>query len=101
MSDERTEFEESEIREIEEPAQIPVRFILLLVGIALLVIFMSQNSEEAHIELLWFDGFFPVSILIIGSAFLGALIAMLGERIIRRRRRKEHLAATADEGETS
>jgi uncharacterized integral membrane protein len=95
--EERQELEERDVREIEESAPIPVRLILFLVGIALLVIFISQNSEEAQVELLWFEGFFPLSILIIGSSFLGAVIALLGGMIVRRRRRKERLATSEDE----
>jgi len=101
MSEDREGFEERGARDIEEPGQIPVRLILFLVGIALLVIFIAQNSEEAQVELLWFEGFFPLSILIIGSALLGAVITMLGGMIVRRRRRKEHKASTTDDEESS
>lgn len=100
MSDDRPEFDERSVREFEEPAPIPVRLILFLIGLAFLVVFIAQNSDEARVELFWFDGFFPLSILIIGSAFLGAVIAMLGGMVVRRRRRKEYLAST-DEGDSS
>jgi len=99
MSDDRRDFEERGVREIEEPAEIPVRLILFLLGIALLVVFISQNSEEARIELLWFDLSLPLSITIIGSAFLGALIAILGGMIGRRRRRREVVISQDEDGE--
>jgi uncharacterized integral membrane protein len=99
MSEDRRDFEERVVREIDEPAEIPVRLILFLLGIALLVVFISQNSEEARIELLWFDLSLPLSITIIGSAFLGALIAILGGMIGRRRRRREVVISQDEDGE--
>ena len=99
MSEDRRDFEERVVREIDEPAEIPVRLILFLLGIALLVVFISQNSEEARIELLWFDLSLPLSITIIGSAFLGALIAILGGMIGRRRRRREVVISQDEDAE--
>ena len=99
MSDDGREFEERGVREIEEPAEVPVRLILFLLGIALLVVFISQNSEEARIELLWFDLSLPLSIMIIGSAFLGAVIAILGGMIGRRRRRRGIVVSQDEDGE--
>lgn len=101
MSDGRRDFEDRGVSDFEEPASIPIRLILFLVGIALLVIFISQNNEEALVELLWFEVSFPLSILIIGSAFLGALIAMLGGMVVRRRRHRGTTTTEDEERESS
>ncbi len=92
-------FEEQPIHDVDELAShddadgIPIWPILLLTGIILLVIFIAQNSEQADVELLWLQGRFALSIVILASAVIGAIIALLSVVIIRRRRRRAREAA--------
>jgi uncharacterized integral membrane protein len=66
--------------------------IAALGGLALLVIFMFQNTEDVTVKLLVFEFTWPVWLLILASALLGALV-WFGLGVMRRhRRRKERRA---------
>jgi uncharacterized integral membrane protein len=57
-------------------------------GGALLVIFMLQNSQDARVEFLFWDFTWPVWLLILVSATMGALV-WLGLGVLRRHRRRK------------
>jgi uncharacterized integral membrane protein len=56
-------------------------------GVALLVIFIVQNTEDVRLDFLFWDFTWPVWLLVIVSAVLGALV-WLGLGILRRHRRR-------------
>jgi uncharacterized integral membrane protein len=66
--------------------------IAALGGVGLLVIFMFQNTDDVRVKLLVFEFTWPVWLLILASALLGALV-WFGLGVLRRhRRRKERRA---------
>lgn len=67
-----------------------IKLIVLLLVIAALAIFFFQNGDDAPVSFLWFDGQWPVWIVIGVSVIAGAVIDRLGSWQWRRaRRRKE------------
>jgi len=58
----------------------------VLLGIAL-ALFVVQNTERQRINFLSFDPDMPLWLLVLGSAATGALIAIVGSTMWRRRRR--------------
>ena len=62
--------------------------IASLGGLALLVIFIVQNTEDVRLEFLFWDFTWPVWLLTIVSALLGALV-WLGLGVLRRHRRRQ------------
>ena len=70
--------------------------IASLSGVGLLVIFMIQNTQRVRLEFLFWDFTWPLWLLTMASALLGALV-WLGLGVIRRhRRRKERRQARRD-----
>ena len=57
-------------------------------GGALLVLFMLQNTDDVHVELLWWDLTWPLWLIVLLSAALGAFV-WLGLGVIRRHRRRK------------
>ncbi len=67
-----------------------IKLIVLLLVIVALAIFFFQNGSDAPVSFLWFDGQWPVWIVIGVSVIAGAVIDRLGSWQWRRaRRRKE------------
>jgi uncharacterized integral membrane protein len=65
-------------------------------GLGVLVIFMLQNTQDVKIEFLFWDFTWPLWLIVLASATLGALV-WLGVGIVRRhRRRKERRAERRD-----
>jgi len=62
--------------------------ILMLSGLGVLVVFMAQNTEDVRVSFLLWDFTWPVWLLTLGSALLGALI-WFGAGVVRRHRRRE------------
>ena len=62
--------------------------IASIVGLSGLVIFMLQNTQDAPIKFLWWKGSWPVWLLVLVSAVLGALV-WLGLGVLRRHRRRK------------
>ena len=56
-------------------------------GAALLVIFMVQNTEDVTLEFLFWDFTWPLWLVVLLSATVGALI-WLGVGVLRRHRRR-------------
>jgi uncharacterized integral membrane protein len=70
--------------------------IASLSGVGLLVIFMIQNTERVRLDFLFWDFTWPLWLLTMVSALLGALV-WLGLGVMRRhRRRKERRQARWD-----
>jgi uncharacterized integral membrane protein len=61
--------------------------IAAISGVALLVIFMVQNTASTKVQFLWWDFTWPLWLVILLSATVGALI-WLGLGVIRRHRRR-------------
>ena len=55
----------------------------------LLVVFIAQNTQDAHLSFLWWDGDAPLSVALLVAAVIGiALTAVVGTlRILQLRRR--------------
>ena len=62
--------------------------IATLGGVAALAIFMLQNTEDVTIEFLFWDFQWPVWLLTLLSALVGALV-WFGLGVLRRHRRRE------------
>jgi uncharacterized integral membrane protein len=62
--------------------------IAALIGVAALVVFMVQNTEDARVKFLFWDFTWPVWLLILVSAILGAVI-WIGLGVLRRHRRRQ------------
>ena len=70
--------------------------IATLGGLALLAIFMIQNTDDVTVHFLTFDFDWPVWLIVLVSALVGAFI-WIGLGILRRhRRRKERRADRRD-----
>ena len=62
--------------------------IASLIGVGLLIIFMIQNTEDVRLDVLTWSFTWPLWLLTIASALLGALV-WFGLGVIRRHRRRE------------
>ena len=62
--------------------------IASLGGLAALVIFMFQNTEDVRVKFLVWDFTWPVWLLVLVSALVGALV-WFGMGILRRHRRRK------------
>jgi len=62
--------------------------IVSLVGLAALVVFMIQNTEDVKVKFLWIDFSWPVWLLVLVSALVGALV-WFGLGVLRRHRRRK------------
>jgi uncharacterized integral membrane protein len=70
--------------------------IASLSGVALLLIFIVQNTDDVKLKFLFWDFTWPLWLLTLVSAFLGALV-WFGLGVMRRhRRRKERRADRRD-----
>ena len=61
--------------------------IASLGGVAALVIFMSQNTKDVTVQFLGWDFTWPVWLLVLVSALIGALV-WFGLGVLRRHRRR-------------
>ena len=72
-----------------EGARLGGGAIATLVGLAgLLVVFMIQNTQEVPVEFLFWDFSWPVWLIVLGSALIGALV-WFGLGVLRRHRRRK------------
>jgi uncharacterized integral membrane protein len=62
--------------------------IATLGGLGVLAIFMLQNTQDANVEFLVWDFTWPVWLLVLVSASLGAFV-WIGLGILRRHRRRK------------
>ena len=61
--------------------------IASLAGVGALVIFMSQNTEDVTVQFLGWEYTWPVWLLVLVSALIGALV-WFGAGVVRRHRRR-------------
>ena len=61
--------------------------IASLVGVAALAIFMAQNTEDVSVQFLGWEYTWPVWLLVLVSALIGALV-WFGAGVVRRHRRR-------------
>jgi uncharacterized integral membrane protein len=61
--------------------------IASLVGVALLVVFMVQNTERVTLSFLFWDFTWPLWLLTVVAALVGALV-WFGAGVVRRHRRR-------------
>jgi uncharacterized integral membrane protein len=61
--------------------------IASLIGLAALIIFMIQNTEDVTVEFLFWKFTWPVWLLILVAALIGALV-WFGLGVLRRHRRR-------------
>jgi uncharacterized integral membrane protein len=61
--------------------------IASLVGVGALAVFMGQNTDDVKVKFLWWDFTWPVWLLVLVSALVGALV-WLGLGVLRRHRRR-------------
>jgi len=71
-----------------ERRKLGVGAIASLSGLAILVIFMLQNTEDVKVDFLFWDFTLPVWLLTLASAAIGAFI-WLGLGLLRRHRRRK------------
>lgn len=67
---------------------IPWAGLTILIGLALVVVFAVQNTEAATVDFLWFNGEFPLSLVILVTALVSVLFTSTAGALYRRRRRK-------------
>lgn len=65
---------------------INFRLILGALAAAALVLFVSQNTEDAQIEFLTWEGSFPLYLLLLITVGLTLVLAMVGTWLLRRRK---------------
>lgn len=61
--------------------------IASLAGVAALLIFMGQNTEDVSVQFLWWEYTWPVWLLVLVAASIGALV-WFGVGVLRRHRRR-------------
>jgi uncharacterized integral membrane protein len=94
MSDDRERFDldgvsdEPEVFDVDPRTGVPWGVILLFVGIALVVVFAVQNTNDVQVRFLWLDGEFPLSIVILVTAAVSILLGELLGVVYRSRRRR-------------
>jgi uncharacterized integral membrane protein len=57
-------------------------------GIAVLVVFMLQNTDDVRVDFLAWDFTWPVWLLVLASAIIGAVV-WIGLGVLRRHRRRK------------
>ena len=62
--------------------------IATLAGLGALAIFMLQNTQDANVEFLFWDFTWPLWLLVLVSAALGAFV-WIGLGVLRRHRRRK------------
>jgi uncharacterized integral membrane protein len=71
-----------------EGARLGGGAIATLVGLAVLVVFMIQNTQDVTVEFLFWDFTWSVWLLVLVSALIGALV-WFGLGVLRRHRRRK------------
>jgi uncharacterized integral membrane protein len=80
------------VTETKEKGLIGGGAILLLILAAALISFIIQNTQDVQIEWLWFDASWPLWLIVLISAVLGAAIWFFAGVLRRHQRRKERRA---------
>lgn len=66
---------------------LSVGAIATIGGLALLIVFMVQNTERVGVSFLLWDLTWPVWLLVLGAALLGAIV-LYGLDVVRRHRQR-------------
>jgi uncharacterized integral membrane protein len=66
--------------------------IASLVGVVALLVFMLQNRNDATFNFLWIEFTWPLWLVVLGSALLGALV-WFGVGVMRRHSRRQERRA--------
>lgn len=74
-------------QELDERRRLGGGAIATGIGLAALVVFMLQNTDDVRINVLAWDVTWPVWLVILVSAILGAVI-WIGAGVLRRHRRR-------------
>jgi uncharacterized integral membrane protein len=74
--------------EQKERARLGGGAIATIIGGAGLLIFMLQNRDDIRVDFLWWDFTWPLWLVILVSAVVGALV-WFGLGVLRRHRRRE------------
>ena len=61
--------------------------IVTIGGLALLIVFMVQNTERVAVSFLLWDLEWPVWLMVLGAALLGAIV-LYGLGVVRRHRQR-------------
>ena len=93
MPDERDEFRpddspESRTGDATPPTGVPWGIILLFIGVVVVVVFAFQNTKQVPLQFLWWEGNFPLAIVILGTAGATFVLGQLTAMVYRRRRRR-------------
>lgn len=70
-----------------ERARLGAGAIASITGVGALLVFMLQNTEDVTVKFLWWDFTWPVWLLVLVAALIGALV-WLGLGVLRRHRRR-------------
>ncbi|MBN99951.1 MAG: hypothetical protein CL438_04710 [Acidimicrobiaceae bacterium] len=57
-----------------------------VISLVVLLLFVFQNTEKTQVEFLWFDIAMPLFLLLVLTSVLASLIALLLQRLSRKRR---------------
>lgn len=60
----------------------------MFIGIILVVVFAVQNTSQVPLRFLWWEGSFPLAIVILGTAGIAVVLDELAGVAYRRRRRR-------------
>lgn len=72
----------------ERSGRVPWKLLALLLVVIVIAVFFFQNGDDAPINFLWFDGEWPVWLVIGVSVLLGVVLDRLGTWAWRRARRR-------------
>ena len=70
------------------PTGISWGIILVFIGVVVVVVFAFQNTNQVPLQLLWWEGTFPLAIVILGTAGAALVLGQLTGMVYRRRRRR-------------
>ncbi len=70
----------------EKLKKIDPKFFGAVVSLVVLLLFVFQNTEKTQVEFLWLDITMPLFLLLILTSGLASLIALLLQRLSRKRR---------------
>jgi uncharacterized integral membrane protein len=74
--------------------------VTLLIGVALVVVFMVQNTESVSVEFLWLSGYFSLAIVILVTVGATIVVTEIAGLAYRRRRRRAYLGKKRSRGDT-
>ena len=64
---------------------IDPKYFVGILALVILLLFVLQNTDDAHIEFLWFDMNMPLFLLLLLTVALTWVVVLLAQRFNRRR----------------